>query len=202
MTDKSPHTVRVNDETWAAFVEWVEDVEGQKHGEIGRHVENALNEYMNEDRQARLEQNQHEMLEQLDDLRARIADAESTHTHKDKPGCANPDVINAIHEEIVNKDKGAIKADHVERVIEEVAELPVGDDRTIRRYKRKLRQRGLLFEHPGEPPLWTADTSLWANWATREASSRDDLEATVEPYPAQVYENGSGLQIEIEEVEI
>ena len=202
MTEKSPHTVRVNDETWSQFVDWVEDVEGQKHGEIGRHVENALNEYMNEDRQARVEKNQHEMMEQLDELRARVADSESTHTHKPKSGCTNADVITAIHDRIVNKDSGAVKDDELELVIEDVADLPVGDDRTIRRYKRKLRQRGLLFEHPGEPPLWTADTGLWANWATREAASRGDLESTVEPYPAQVYENGSGLQIEIEEVEV
>jgi hypothetical protein len=202
MTDKSPHTVRVNDETWAAFVEWIEDVEGQKHGEIGRHVETALNEYMNEDRQARVEQNQHEMLEQLEALRTRLDEQESTHTHTAETGCTDTDQVAAIHERIVNKDKGAVKDDLVEEAIVTVAELPVGDDRTIRKYKQRLQKRGLLFEHPGEPPLWTADRDLWANWATREATSRNDLETTVEPYPAQVYENGSGLQIEIEEVEI
>lgn len=202
MSEKSPHSVRVDDETWAAFVEWVEDVEGQKHGEIGRHVENALNEYMNEDRQARVEQNQHEMLEQLNDLRSLVEDSESTHTHKAETGCTDTDNVAAIHERIVNKDKGAVKDDLVEQAIVTVAELPVGDDRTIRKYKQRLQKRGLLFEHPGEPPLWTADRDLWANWATREANSRNDLEATVEPYPAQVYENGSGFQIEIEEVEV
>jgi len=203
MTDKSPHTVRVNDETWAAFVEWVEDVEGQKHGEIGRHVENALNEYMNEDRQARVEQNQHEMMEQLEALRTRLDEQQSTHTHKDKPGCTSPSLVEAIHDRIVNNnDSGAGKDDVVERVIEDVAELPVGDERTIRRYKRKLRKRGLLYEHPGEPPIWTTDTDLWATWATGEANSENDLEAAVEPYPAHVYQNGSGVQIEFQEVEL
>jgi len=42
---------------------------------------------------------------------------------------------------------------------------------------------------------------LWARWATGATHSRDALEAAVEPYPAQVYENGSGLQIEIKQVE-
>jgi len=203
MSDRSPHTVRCNDEVWSRFVDWVEDVEGQKHGEIGRHVETALREYINEDRQARLERNQHEMQEQLSDLRALLDERGSTHTHKADTECSNADVITAIHEEIVHTaDKAAVKDELVERAIKKVAELPVGDDRTIRRYKRKLRQRGLLWEHPGDPPLWTEDRDLWARWATGATHSRDALEAAVEPYPAQVYENGSGLQIEIEEVEI
>lgn len=202
MSDKSPHSVRVDDDTWETFVSWVQEVEGQKHGEIGRHVENALSEYLNEDRQARLEKNQHEMQEQLHELRTLVAESQSTHTHKDEAGCTNGTRVEAIHREIVNMDSGAVKDEAVERVIEDVADLDVGDPRTIRRYKTKLRQRGLLFEHPGEPPLWTADRDLWAKWATGAATCRNDLESSVDPYPAQVYENGNGLQIEIEEVEL
>jgi hypothetical protein len=203
VTDRSSHSARFSDETWDEFTSWVEEVEGQKHGEIGRHVKNALEEYMNKDRQARLERNQHEMIEQLEDLRAAVEAGEGTHTHKDNSGCTDTDLVTKVRDRVVNSaDSDAVKDDVVEEAIVAVAELPVGDDRTIRKYKQRLRKRGLLFEHPGEPPLWTADTNLWANWTTRTAGSRNDLEAAVEPYPAQVYENGSGLQIEIEEVEI
>ena len=202
MSDRSPHTVRLDDDTWDRFVSWVEEVEGQKHGEIGRHVENALSEYLNEDRQARLEKNQQEMQEQLHELRALLAERDSTHTHKEKSECNSPTRVEAIHREIVNMEKGAVKNEAVERVIEDVAGLDVGDPRTIRRYKEKLRRRGLLFEHPGEPPLWTTDRDLWGNWATAAATCRDELETTVEPYPAQVYKNGHGLQIEIQEADI
>jgi len=201
MSDRSPHTVRCNDELWSQFIAWVEDVEGQKHGEIGRHVENALREYLNEDRQARIERNQHEMQEQLSDLHALLDETASTHTHNANDECASPDVVTAIHDEIVHTMDGEVaKDDLVERAIETVAELPVGDDRTISRYKRKLRQRGLLWEHPGDPPLWTEDRDMWARWATGATNSRDALEAVIESYPAQVYENGNGLQIEIQEV--
>jgi hypothetical protein len=199
MTEKSPHTVRVNDETWAAFVEWVEDVEGQKHGEIGRHVDNALREYMNADRQARLERNQHEIQEQLSDVRALLSERDGTHTHKAEPGCADSDPVAEIHRRVVNNYKGAVKDDDVERVIENVRDLDIGDPRTLRRYKEKLRQRGLLFEHPGEPPLWTADRDMWTNWATATAASTTDLRVTCEPYPALVHENGQGVQIEFTE---
>jgi len=146
VTDRSSHSARFSDETWDEFTSWVEEVEGQKHGEIGRHVKNALEEYMNKDRQARLDE-------------------------------------------------------QVERVIIDVAELPKGDPRTIRGYKENLRKRGLLYEHPGDPPIWTDDREMWARWANGTASSRDHLEAACEPYPAQVYENGSGIQIEFTEVE-
>ncbi len=202
MTDRSSHSARFSDETWDEFVEWVEEVEGQKHGEIGRHVKNALEEYMNKDRQARLEKNQHEMMEQLEELRAAVEAGEGTHTHNEKSGCTDTDLVTEIHREIVNNHDGAVKDEQVERVIIDVAELPKGDPRTIRGYKENLRKRGLLYEHPGDPPIWTDDREMWARWANGTASSRDHLEAACEPYPAQVYENGSGLQIEIEEVEI
>ena len=201
MSDRSPHTVRLNDETWSQFTDWVEDVEGQKHGEIGRHVENALNEYMNEDRQARLEKNQHEMQEQLHDLRTLLTESDGTHTHKTEAGCNETDRVAEIHRQIVHNHEGAVKDEDVNRIIEDVANLQVGDPRTLRRYKQKLRQRGLLFEHPGEPPIWTDDRQMWVNWANNTAASVGDLESAVDPYPAQVYENGQGPHIEFAEAD-
>lgn len=201
MSDKSPHTVRLDNATWSQFVEWVEDVEGQKHGEIGRHVENALSEYMNEDRQARLEKNQQEIQEELHDLRALLDERDSTHTHKTNAGCNESDLVSEIHRQIVHNYDGAVKDEDVERTIVDVAELPVGDPRTISRYKQNLRKRGLLYEHPGEPPIWTDDREMWVRWANGAASSRDDLERACQPYPAQVYKNGSGIQIEFQEAD-
>jgi len=183
MTDKSPHSFRGDDELWQQFCEWVEDVEGQKHGEIGRHVDNALREYINEDRQARLERNQHEIQEQLSDVRALLSEREGTHTHKADPGCAESDPVAEIHRRVVNNYKGAVKDGDVERVIENVRDLDIGDPRTLRRYKQKLRQRGLLFEHPGEPPLWTADRDMWTNWATATAPRSSALARCPIPYP-------------------
>jgi len=201
MTDRSSHSARFSDETWDEFTSWVEEVEGQKHGEIGRHVKNALEEYMNKDRQARLEKNQHEMIEQLEDVRAALEAGEGTHTHKTKDGCNESDLVTEIHREVVNNYDGAVKDEDVERVIIDVAELPVGDPRTIRRYKENLRKRGLLYEHPGDPPIWTDDREMWARWANGTASSREHLEEACDPYPAQVYQNGSGIQIEFTEVD-
>lgn len=198
MSDKSTHSFRGDDDLWDEFTSWVEDKEGQKHGEIGRHVENALAEYINADRQHRVERNQEEIKEQLDEVLTRLNDSASTHTHKDQTECNRSDLVTEIHDELVNNHGQAVKNDTVEETIIEIAELNVGDPRTLDRYKARLRQRGLLFEHPGEPPLWTADTSLWAKWASGAAASVSDLEAACEPYPANVYENGNGPQIEIQ----
>jgi len=201
MSDRSPHSVRLDDETWSQFTEWVEDVEGQKHGEIGRHVENALNEYMNEDRQARLEKNQQEIQEELHDLRALLDERAGTHTHKTNAGCNESDLVTEIHQQIVHNHDEAVKDEAVEQAIIDVAELPVGDPRTIRRYKQNLRKRGLLYEHPGDPPIWTEDREIWVNWANSTAASVGDLESAVDPYPAQVYENGQGPHIEFAEAD-
>jgi len=201
MSDRSPHTVRLNDQTWSQFTEWVEDVEGQKHGEIGRHVENALKEYMNEDRQARLEKNQHAIQEELHDLRTLLDEREGTHTHKEQAGCNETDRVAEIHRQVVNNHEGAVKDEDVNRIIEDVANLQVGDPRTLRRYKQKLRQRGLLYEHPGDTPIWTDEHDLFARWANSTATCRDDLEGACDPYPASVYENGNGVQIEFQEAD-
>jgi hypothetical protein len=156
---------------------------------------------MNEDRQARLEKNQHEMQEQLHDLRTLLTESDSTHTHKTEAGCNETDRVAEIHRQIVHNHEGAVKDEDVNRIIEDVANLQVGDPRTLRRYKQKLRQRGLLFEHPGDPPIWTDDRQMWANWANSTAASVADLESAVDPYPAQVYENGQGPHIEVAEVD-
>ena len=203
MSDRSSHSARFSDETWDEFTSWVEDIEGQKHGEIGRHVENALREYMNKDRQARLEKNQHEMIEQLEELRTAVESDAGTHTHTAETGCTDSDLVTDIRDRVVNStDSGAVKDDVLEEAIVTVAELPVGDDRTIRKYKRRLRKRGLLFEHPGEPPLWTDDRDLWTRWVSTESNSREQAEQICAPYPAEVHANGSGNQIEFQEVNI
>jgi len=56
MTEREPRTVRIDPEVWSGFVEQVVEWEGSKHGELGRHVENALEEYVDNDRLTRIEE--------------------------------------------------------------------------------------------------------------------------------------------------
>lgn len=76
MTDREPRTVRVDPDVWDEFTAWVERCEGRTWGEIGRHLEIAMEEHMDADRAARME-------EKLDEVLAAVSDGEETHTHRE-----------------------------------------------------------------------------------------------------------------------
>jgi len=197
VSNRSPHTVRCDDEEWSQFVAWVEEKEGQKHGEIGRHLEYAIKEYTNNDRGHRLEENQKEVKERLDEVVDLLTQNETTHTHTTRHGSESIEKVTEIHNRVVNNNGEAIKADVVELAIGDIAGH---DPRTVRKYKNILRKRGLLYEHPGNRALWTPDVEKWMDWCKKTANGRDNLEEICDPYPAIVHGRGDGLEIEAQEV--
>lgn len=152
MPERQPRTVRVDPDVWSKFVEQVVEWEGQKHGELGRHVENALEEYIDHGREARIE-------EKVDEILSHVSDGNGAHTHTNTR--LNSTVEKA--EEIFKRldTSGVVQGEEVERVIEDVAG---GDHRTLDKYKGVLKRRGLLYEHPTDTPVWTADKEEWSRW--------------------------------------
>jgi hypothetical protein len=198
MADRRPHSIRLDPDVYSRFVAWVEDTEPQKRGEIGRHVENALEEYIDHGREARIE-------EKVDELLARTSETETSHAHTSdhtmSSGSDSIERVRKICRRLQSNHGEVLKDDHVTQAIEDIAGI---DDRTIRKYKRLLRKRGLLFEHPGERPLWTFDTATWNEWLVDygNVNGRDEVESVLEPYPANVsYVNGTA-QIEISRQEV
>jgi len=94
-----------------------------------------------------------------------------------------------------------VNADDLDRIIEDEAGA---DDRTLRKYKGLMRKRGLLFEHPGDPPLWTTETDQWLDWLGDygRLNGRTRLEDVVDEYPASVRDKvgDDGFYIELAEV--
>jgi len=172
----------LSDEEKAALSRWADEVEkSQAHL-----LREAVLEYLDHDRAARIESEVREVNEKLDDVLAQL-DGGSTHTHtamSDSLETAR-EMIRVLQRRTDNPDSVVKDTDLIE-VIENHAGV---DDRTIRKYKDIFRRRGLLFEHPGDAPLWTLETDTWAEWVSQYANLNGGgqaAEEAVEPYPARV----------------
>lgn len=193
MTDREPRTARVDPDVWSAFTDWVVETEGQKRHHVGRHVENALNEYIDHGREARIE-------EKVDQLCDAILESDDAHTHTARNGMSTGsdsiERVRKICRRLQSNHDEVLKDEYVTQAIEDIAGV---DDRTVGKYKDLLRKRGLLFEHPGERPQWTFETSIWNDWlvAYGNVNGPDEVETVLEPYPATMSYMDGSAQIEI-----
>lgn len=170
-------------------------------------VRDALLEYLDHDRHARIEDNVRSLDEKVDRILRHLSD-DTTHTHKDstpaKRGSSATEKVRQIADRILTNHAtgpdSVVSGDDVERAIEDYAGA---DSRTLRKYKRLLRKRGLLFEHPMDNrPLWTADTDQWTDWlkSYHSAAGPDAVESAVEPYPANVYAVADGIELDCSKI--
>jgi len=171
---------------------------------VSRVMRDAIREYTDLDRAARVEDKIRDLDEKMDRVVGLLEDG-GTHTHKDDDrsddrvtkGSPAVEKARRIHRRLVNNHEEVIKSDNVERAIEDIAGA---DDRTLRKYKGIFRDRGLLFEHPGDRPLWTTETDIWADWVIQYGNlngGRDAVEEILTDYPATVHETADGPQIEV-----
>ena len=164
MPDREPHSIRLDPDLYHEFVEWVEDTEGKKRGEIGRHVENALKEYIDHGREARIE-------EKVDKVLAHVSEQPTTHTHKQR-GSETVEKVRRIQQRLTSNHGTIIKAPDVDRAIEDIAGA---DDRTLAKYKRMLKRRSLLFAHPGDSGVWTPEQERWVKWCEDKIDNEPEL---------------------------
>jgi len=81
MGERESFSVKVDADVASAFREYVQDAKGKLRGELGREVENAMREYMDNDRYTRIERDVEETHEKLDRILATLGDSDTTHTH-------------------------------------------------------------------------------------------------------------------------
>jgi uncharacterized protein YllA (UPF0747 family) len=176
----------VSDATAAEIEEMAE--EGDKtEAEI---VRMAIREFTDRDRAARIEQDVREIRDQLGALEAEVR-SETTHTHKGHESAkasSVPEKLRTMFRAVTDHEEPVLKEEQLNRVIENHAG---GDSRTKKKYKNLFRKRGLLFAHPGDPPVWTTETDTWGNWLKDYAqlNGPEAAEGVVEAYPA-VLSNG------------
>lgn len=139
----------------------------------------AVLEYTDRDRTERIESELKALHEKMDDLQAHLSD-DSTHTHKDGRVTKASETVEKTREiarRIQENHEPVCHVDDVERAIEDIAG---GDDRTLDKYRRKLKRRGLMYEHPtGE--AWTYDRDQFFRWC--DAAYPDDVLPDLDAYP-------------------
>lgn len=157
MSDRSPKTVRCDDDLWSDLCEFAYSEEGKKRGSVPKHLENAIREYLDNGQNQRIE-------EKLDEVLTHVRDEQTTHTHKhghsSSRGSETVEKARQIADRLYTNHDEVMKDVDVTRAIEDIAGA---DDRTVEKYKKQLRRRDLLFEHPGAQ-LWTTDTDQWVVW--------------------------------------
>jgi len=193
----------LTDEEAAQLSEWADET-GKSESHLLRE---AILEYLDNDRTARIEDRLDEIEAKIDALPGQLQ-SDTTHTHKpDTPmsqAQATPatekarDIIRRLQNEIDNPD-GIVQSDDVDRAIEDIAGA---DRRTLNKYKRIVRKRGLLFEHPGDPPIWTLQSDQWLDWMESYMSlnGADEAEEVAADYPAEILGGADGYYVGLTEV--
>jgi len=183
MGERETFSVKVDRDVAAAFREYVRESKGKIRGELGREVENAMREYLDNDRVARVEANQEETHELLRAVLATLGEDGTTHTHTANVSpttvTEKRDVIAAT---LQQRDAPVMPEREVVNAIEDVAG---GDDRTVRKYMDALRRSGEVYDHPSsDSSAWTTDREQFATWALAEFDSRPDasIRDILEPY--------------------
>lgn len=183
MSERVAFSVKVDDEVADKFRGYVKETKGKIRGELGREVENALIEYMDNDRYDRIESKQDETHDKLDRLLAALGDDGDTHTHT---ADVSPTTVSEKRDVIAARLKQHDTPVLSERVvIEAIEEVGGGDERTVRKYKDALRRSGEVFDHPSsDSSAWTTDPEQFATWALAEYESRPDASIAdiLEPY--------------------
>lgn len=174
----------LSDEEAARFSKWADEAEKSESALLRQ----AVLEYLDKDRAARIEEKVDRLEAKIDELHPH-PEADTAHTHKPTNTMSASSEVAENKRQIVRRIQSnhseVFKDDVLVRAIEDTAGY---DDRTIDKYKRIVRERGLLFEHPGESPLWTTETETWLDWMSSylQLNGRDEAEAVVDDYPARI----------------
>lgn len=184
MSDRKRLQIYVTEENYQQLKEWADET-GKSISELGRE---AILEYTDHDRLRRIE-------DKLDLLVDTDSEANNTHTQRTN---SVPKKARAVADHIFSTYDEVVKNEDVEFSIENIA--GVGDSRSIKRYKNQFRKRGLLYEHPGDPPLWTTGTDQFTEWLASYAklNGKDAAEEVADQYPEVMVSYGTNNSVQIE----
>jgi len=168
VSDREPWTMRVDAETKTRFKQQVDEWNGENPGHYGYHVEQALKEYMDKDRYARVE-------DKLDKVLAHVSDGGASHTRTTTGASDSVETARDIYRRVADNHGLVVKDDDLTRAIEDMAGA---DPRTVEKYKAILKRRGLIFEHPNDSPVWTTDRDKWVGWVENHVDNDPTLETT------------------------
>mgnify|MGYP000232194749 CR=1 FL=1 len=189
MTQRKPLNTRVDEEVIKDFREFTHDKKGKIRGEMGRLVEKAMIEYMDNDRQQRLEDDHERLESKVDTILSTLSDSGGTHTHM---AHAQPKTVSEKAETIAARLKDStdmvVPVADVEAEIKDVAG---SDDRTLSQYKDELKELGGVFAHPApSSKVWTTDRETWVGWVENHLDNvpDSDIHDILEDYKMSLQE--------------
>ena len=194
MRRDNPVTTYLSDDEKAQLERWAEKTEkSQAHL-----LREAVLEYLDHDRAARIEDEVRDISETLEHVLEAVSNSDNTHTHGHVPQSPSTERAREMIRQLLSEQDEVMKATAVELKIENLAGA---DDRTLRKYKKIFRKRGLLFEHPGEPPIWTTEQDQFETWLRQYGNMNGPgpLKEFLEPYPADCHTTPDGHEIVFEE---
>ena len=166
MSDREPWTMRIDGDVKTGFKQAVDEWDGENAGHYGYHVEQALKEYVDKDRYARVE-------DKLDRVLAHVSEGGGSHTHTPSRASDTVERAREIYRRVADNHAPVVKDDDLVRAVEDIAGA---DDRTVSKYKEVLKRRGLIFEHPNDSPVWTTDRDKWVGWVENHVDNDPTLE--------------------------
>jgi len=178
----------LDDGEYSQLKEWSDET-GKSMSHLLRE---AILEYTDRDRTARIE-------EKVDRVLAVLDESENTHTQTQagtKGQNSVPEKAREIALRLYKNHDPPINDSDVRRAIEDIAGA---DDRTVRKYKHQLKSRDLLYEHPSDSPVWTVDRSEWVSWAESYINAVPDMSVNdvVEDYDIQPSEYAKVVEAEL-----
>jgi len=187
----------VTDTEKARLDEWAADTDKS----VSHLLREAVLEYLDHDRTARVEDRLDAIDETLSELAEQVS-AETTHTHKAESGMNKAteatEKARAMVRRLHANHGDVIRDRDVDMAIEDIAGV---DDRTKRKYRDLFRRRGYLFEHPGDSPVWTTEAEQWTNWIEDYArlNGADAAREVADDYPADIRVTAEGTHLEVHE---
>lgn len=179
--------------------EWADEVDKSESALLRE----AVLEYLDHDRTARIEEKIDRIESKLDAMHPQ-EESDTAHTHKPQQAMSASSSVAENKRDIIHRlqeNNGEVMKDEV--VVRAIEDIAGYDDRTIAKYKNIFRKRGLLFEHPGESPVWTTDSDQWLEWMSSyvQLNGRDEAEVVADQYPAQIFlGTDEKLHVELTEV--
>lgn len=161
MADRDRVVTYLDEPLMADFEDWIEQHYGQVDGNSAKALRLAVRELVNGHAEDGGTDEIEAMNEKLDEVLTHVRENESTHTHKQS---STSDVDKIVARATT---EGENITDHrLEQIIIETRGLDVGDDRTLNRWKRRIRQSQELHQLPDyddvdEPPEWTTNLRKW-----------------------------------------
>jgi len=184
----NPVTTYLSNDEKAQLKEWSEETEkSQAHL-----LREAVLEYLDHDRTARLEDEIRDVNDKLDMIAGQLSENDEN-THK---ATERVEKARLIYQRVESNHGEVIKNTDLERAIEDIGGAT---DRTIQSYKELLKRRGLLYEHPSDSPVWTAERGTWVEWCENKINNDPTAKVTdlIEEYDISLEEYDRVVEVQL-----